>query len=156
MIGAAAMREAMACFGTGLTVITGITDDGPVGFTLQAFSSLSLEPPLISLNVSRSSTSWPEIVGSGRFVVNVLAEQHEELALAFAKRGTDRFEDVEWTTGRSGLPHLSGCIAWIECEVVALYEGGDHTIAVGGVLELILGEDRRPLIFFDRGFRKLA
>ncbi|WP_211368216.1 flavin reductase family protein [Microbacterium rhizomatis] len=155
MVGGAAMRETMALFGTGLTVVTGMSGDGPVGFTLQAFSSLSLEPPLISLNVARSSSSWPRIVESGRFVVNVLAEGQDDLALTFGTRGTDRFGEVEWTRGSSGLPHLPGCMAWIECNLVATYEGGDHLIAVGSVRDLIEGTTRRPLIFFDREFRKL-
>lgn len=156
LVGAAAMRETMALFGTGLTVITGMVENEPVGFTLQAFSSLSLAPPLISVNVSRTSTSWPKIVNSGRFVVNVLGEGQEELALAFAKSGIDRFENVQWTRGRAGTPRLAGCVAWIECDLVATYEGGDHTIAVGGVRDLIEGTTRRPLLFFDRTFRTLA
>lgn len=142
-------RHVLGHFVTGVTVVTAMHADGPVGFTCQSFGALSLDPPLVFLSPGKASTSWPKIAASGRFGVNVLAHDQGLLARRFAARGGDRFAGVAWTAGRfSRAPMLPGTLGRLECEVVTVHEAGDHWIVVAGVLDLAAATDRRPLTFF--------
>jgi 3-hydroxy-9,10-secoandrosta-1,3,5(10)-triene-9,17-dione monooxygenase reductase component len=146
------MRDVLGHFASGVTVVTAMTPDGPIGFTCQSFSSLSLDPPLIALAPSRTSTTWPRVREVGRFCVNVLAEDQSHLSQAFARSGTDKFAGVAWALSPYGCPVLDGVVAWIDSEVWAEYEGGDHTIVVGRVLDLGADPARRPLVFHRGGY----
>jgi 3-hydroxy-9,10-secoandrosta-1,3,5(10)-triene-9,17-dione monooxygenase reductase component len=126
-------RSVLGHFASGVTVVTGGDCDNPSGFTCQGFSSLSLDPPLIVVLPRRVSTSWSEIACSGRFCVNVLAEEQEHLSACFAQADADKFADVSWTPSPLGSPILDGVSAWIDCELVAVHEGGDHFIVLGAV-----------------------
>jgi 3-hydroxy-9,10-secoandrosta-1,3,5(10)-triene-9,17-dione monooxygenase reductase component len=149
-VSAAVMREVLGHFVSGIVVVTAVGADGPLGFTCQSFSSLSLEPPLVSLAPARTSTTWPRIRAAGAFCVNVLAAEHEDLSAAFARSGVDKFAGVAWTPAPSGAPVLEGVSAWVDCALWAEYDGGDHTIAVGRVRDL--GADpSRPPLFYYRG-----
>ena len=141
------MRDVLGHFASGVTVVTSIGPDGPIGFTCQSFSSLSLDPPLIAFAPSRTSTTWPRLREAGRFCVNVLAEEQSELSSAFARSGTDKFAGVSWAPSPYGCPMLEGVVAWIDSEVWAEYDGGDHTLVVGRVLDLGADPDRDPLVF---------
>lgn len=141
------MRDVLGHFASGVTIVTAIGPDGPMGFTCQSFSSLSLDPPLIIFAPSRTSTTWPRLRAAGRFCVNVLAEEQSELSSAFARSGTDKFAGVSWAPSPYGCPMLEGVVAWIDSEIWAEYEGGDHTIVVGRVLDLGADPDRDPLVF---------
>ena len=143
------MREVLGHFPSGVTIVTGMTDDGPAGFTCQSFSSLSLDPPLVLILPGRSSTSWPRIEATGRFCVNVLAEDQGELSTTFAQSGTDKFAGVEWRTSTLGSPILAGATAWIDCTLHASHDGGDHLIVVGAVQALETAE--LPPLVFHRG-----
>ena len=122
--------------------------DGPLGFTCQSFASLSLDPPLVSLAPARTSSTWPRIRAVGAFCVNVLAAEHEDVSAAFARSGVDKFAGVAWTPAPSGAPVLDGVSAWVDCELWAEYDGGDHTIAVGRVLDLSADPARPPLLYY--------
>jgi flavin reductase (DIM6/NTAB) family NADH-FMN oxidoreductase RutF len=141
------MRDVLGHFASGVTVVTAIGPEGPIGFTCQSFSSLSLDPPLVAFCPSRTSTTWPQLRDVGRFCVNVLAEEQSELSQAFARSGTDKYAGITWTPSPYGCPVLDGVVAWIDSEVWAEYEGGDHTIVVGRVLDLGADPDRNPLVF---------
>ncbi|GGF41755.1 flavin reductase family protein [Subtercola lobariae] len=142
-------RKVLGHFITGVTVVTGIHDGEPVGFTCQSFGALSLEPPLIFLCPSKSSTSWPKVAESGRFGVNVLAHDQTQLGRGFAQSGAAKFAGVEWSAGRStGAPMLAGTLGWLECEVETVHEAGDHWIVVARVLDLAASAGRGPLTFF--------
>ena len=141
------MRDVLGHFASGVTVVTADGGDGPVGFTCQSFSSLSLDPPLVALAPARTSSTWPRLRDIGRFCVNVLAEDQSALSVAFARSGTDKFAGVRWRPSRHGSPVLDGVVAWIDSEVWAEYEGGDHTIVVGRVLDLGADPSRTPLLF---------
>jgi flavin reductase (DIM6/NTAB) family NADH-FMN oxidoreductase RutF len=140
-------RQVLGHFASGVTIVTGITEDGPAGFTCQSFSSLSLDPPLVLVLPSRSSTSWPRIAATGRFCVNILADHQGRISSRFAKPGGDKFADVAWTPSALGLPILKGSCAWIECHIEAVHSGGDHHIIVGAVQDLASMPDSRPLLF---------
>lgn len=146
------MREVLGSFCSGITVITADTVQGPVGFTCQSFSSLSLDPPLVSFSPARTSTTWPKIRAIGTFAVNVLADEHDAISNGFARSGADKFAGVTWTPGPHGAPILDGVVAWAECALWAEYDGGDHTVVAARVLELHAAQDKRPLLFFQGGY----
>ncbi|MFC5947748.1 flavin reductase family protein [Pseudonocardia lutea] len=143
----ARMREVLGHFASGIVVVTAITPGGPAGFTCQSFSSLSLDPPLVSFSPARTSSTWPRIREAGAFCVNVLADGHEELSSAFARSGTDKYAGVAWTPAPSGAPRLDGVAAWIDCTLADEFPGGDHTIVVGRVQDLGADPSRAPLLF---------
>jgi 3-hydroxy-9,10-secoandrosta-1,3,5(10)-triene-9,17-dione monooxygenase reductase component len=144
----AVMREVLGHFVSGVVVITATGADGPLGFTCQSFASLSLDPPLVSFAPARTSRTWPRIRAVGAFCVNVLAADHQQLSASFARSGTDKFAGVAWRPGPSGAPLLEGVSAWVDCTLWAEHDGGDHTIAVGRVLDLGADPDRLPLLYY--------
>jgi 3-hydroxy-9,10-secoandrosta-1,3,5(10)-triene-9,17-dione monooxygenase reductase component len=145
------MRDVLGHFPSGVTIVTGITPEGPAGFTCQSFSSLSLDPPLVLLLAGRSSSSWPRIEAVGSFCVNVLSEDQGDLAVTFARSGTDKFAGVDWRPTAAGNPILAGTTAFIDCTLYAVHDGGDHVIVVGAVTELE-AEGAGPLVFHRGGF----
>ena len=144
-------KDAMSRFTTGVTIVAGIEDGQPVGFTCQSFVSLSIEPPYIALAPARTSTSWPRIARAGTFCVNVLADMQEELCRGFAVSGGDKFDGVEWTPGVTGAPLIAGSLATVECTLGTIHEGGDHELVTGHVVDMEVGEGL-PLIFYRSGF----
>ena len=147
----ARFREALGHFATGVTVVTAMEEAQPVGFTCQAFTSLSLDPPLVALAPAKSSTSWPRIAAAGAFCVNILGEHQEALCRSFAVSGGDKFRGVGWHPGVLGTPVLEGSLAWVECELGTIQDAGDHELVTGRVVDLGVGEGR-PLVFFRGGF----
>lgn len=144
----AAARSALGRYCSGVTVVTGQTDAGPRGFTLQAFHALSLDPLKVGVFVDGASTSWPRIAESGRFCVNVLAEDQAYLCMRFSRSGTDKFAGVDWWASAHGNPRLDGALLWADCRLEAEHPGGDHTIVVGDVEALDTGRPAPPLLFF--------
>ena len=143
----AVMRDVLRHFASGVTVVTATTAAGPIGFTCQSFSSLSLDPPLVVIAPARTSTTWPRLREIGRFCVNVLAEGQDAVSQNFARSVRDKFAGVPWTPSEHGSPVLAGIVAWIDGQLWAEYDGGDHTIAVARVLDLGAHPGRRPLLF---------
>ena len=143
-----AMRSVLGAFCSGVVIVTATSQDALLGFTCQSFASLSLDPPLVSFSPARTSTTWPRIRELGRFCVNVLAHDQHELSARFADREVDRFADVEWRSSPLGSPILAGVSAWIDCELIAEHDGGDHTIVIGAVRGLDADAERYPLLFY--------
>lgn len=129
-------RSVAGSFPSGVTVVTGIDEDGPAGFTCQSFHALSLEPPMVVFAVAITSTSWPRIRRSGLCCVNVLAEDHEGIARAFATTGIDKFASQPWRPAPDGSPILDGVVAWFDCEIDAIHPGGDHEVVMARVTAL--------------------
>jgi flavin reductase (DIM6/NTAB) family NADH-FMN oxidoreductase RutF len=144
----AVLREVLGHFASGVTVVTALTADGPAGFTCQSFSSLSLDPPLVAFAPARTSRTWPALRAMGRFCVNVLAEGQDDVSQNFARSGTDKFAEVRWSPSAHGSPVLDGVVAWLDGELWAEYDGGDHTIAVGRVRDLHADPSRPPLLYY--------
>lgn len=145
------MRDVLGHFATGVVVVTARSAEGDLlGFTCQSFASLSLEPPLVSFAPARGSSTWPRIRAVGAFCVNVLAADHRELSVGFARSGRhiDKFAGVDWYPAPSGAPVLDGVSAWIDCTLGAEHDGGDHTIVVGRVVDLGADPARLPLLFY--------
>jgi len=146
-------RAVLGHFASGVTVVTATSEGGPVGFTAQAFIALSLDPPLVVTTAQRTSQSWPRIESVGAFAVNVLAEGQETLARTFAVSGVDKFTGVGWEPAPvTGAPLLEGALAWVECRLERTYDGGDHVIVAGRVLDLAVRGEGKPLLFYRGGF----
>jgi 3-hydroxy-9,10-secoandrosta-1,3,5(10)-triene-9,17-dione monooxygenase reductase component len=148
-------REVFGHFATGVTIITAMDGDEPVGLAANSFTSLSLDPPLVLFCVAHSSSTWPRIEQAGMFAVNVLGEDGEDLCRLFAQKGADRFSTTPWRRGVSGSPVLEDAIAYIDCSFEAEYPGGDHKIIVGRVLDLDVRDGARPLLFFKGAYERM-
>jgi flavin reductase (DIM6/NTAB) family NADH-FMN oxidoreductase RutF len=150
-------RQVLGHFATGVTVITAAGPDGPAGLCVGSFASVSLDPPLVAFFAAKSSNSYPKIEAAGHYCVNVLAEDQEEIARIFAAKTEDKFTGIGWRpAGGSGAPVLNGCLAWIDCEIDAIHEAGDHWIVVGRVIELEIVHEGGPLVFFRGGFGRYS
>lgn len=150
----AAFREAISHFATGVTVITALQEGRPAGMTASAVASLSLDPVLLLVCISHKLPTHEAIDASRRFVVNVLGEGQEELALHFARRSPDKFVGIELEPGHE-LPILTKAIAHFVCDVHERLPGGDHSIFIGRVLECGSTGGRRPLLYFGSKFGSL-
>jgi 3-hydroxy-9,10-secoandrosta-1,3,5(10)-triene-9,17-dione monooxygenase reductase component len=149
------LRRTCAAWPTGIAVVTGADrDGGPVGLAVNSFASLSLAPPLVLFCAALTSTTWPHIRDSGRFAVNVLAADQQQVARVFAKSGGDKFAGLAWRH-RDGLPELHGIAAVLRCSLAAVHPGGDHEIAVGRV-ESVDVRGTAPLVFHDGAIRPLV
>ncbi|GAA1193494.1 flavin reductase family protein [Pseudonocardia alaniniphila] len=146
-VDAAAMRDVLGHFASGVVVVTARGPSGPIGFTCQSFTSLSLDPPLVSFAPSRASSTWPRIREVGTFCVNILAADQERHSAGFARSGVDKFAGVRWRPSRYGAPVLEGACAWVHCRLHSEHDGGDHTIVLGRVLELAADHSRTPLLY---------
>jgi 3-hydroxy-9,10-secoandrosta-1,3,5(10)-triene-9,17-dione monooxygenase reductase component len=143
-------RRALGCFATGVVVVAGIDAprSRPTGLTISSFTSVSLEPPLVSFCVAHTSTTWQVLRSATRLCVNVLGEQQRPVCARFATTGGDKFGDVGWIASPGGAPVLDGAIAWFDCTVQAEHVAGDHVIVVARVHYLARREDGSPLIIF--------
>jgi len=156
MFDTAQFKDAMSRFTTGVSIVSGIDDGEPVGFTCQSFVSLSIEPPMVAVAPARTSTSWPRIARSGSFCVNVLGENQEELCRGFAVSGGPKFDGVDWHPAPgTGSPVIEGSLAWVDCRVELVHDAGDHELILGRVLDLGAAEGF-PLLFFRSGFATVS
>ena len=149
------LRRVMGYFATGVTIIT-ITDrDGkPNGLTANAFMSLSLNPPLVLISVDKGATCYTCFEIQNGFTVNFLSEEQEEISRRFATKGIDKFAGLQWRPGGNGAAIIDGALAHVECRISQCYEGGDHTIVVGEILDArATGE--RPLLFYRGKYQRL-
>lgn len=150
---AAEFRRLLGHWATGVSVVTAQPPaEAPCGLTVNAFCSLSLEPPLVLVCIEKGADSHDCIERAGKFCVNVLAAEQERLARRFA--GVDsasKFDGIAFHRERTGAPVLAAALAWIECEVRARHDGGDHTIFIG---EVIAGDARQgaPIIYYRGGY----
>jgi 3-hydroxy-9,10-secoandrosta-1,3,5(10)-triene-9,17-dione monooxygenase reductase component len=152
----AKFKQAMGMFATGVTIVAGIEDGQPVGFTCQSFLSLSIDPPYVTVAPARTSTSWPRIARSGTFCVNVMTDAQEDLCQGFAVSGGPKFDGVDWHPAPgTGSPIIEGALAWVDCNVELVHDAGDHELILGRVLDLGIGEGS-PLLFFRSRFATLS
>jgi flavin reductase (DIM6/NTAB) family NADH-FMN oxidoreductase RutF len=151
-------RKALGCFATGVTVVTALNEHGaPVGVTVNAFTSVSLDPPLVAFCLGRNSALFDVFVQAKSFVVNVLAADQQGLSNHFASRQYQ----ADWSEIRSvatacGVPGLAGAAALIECGRENVLDGGDHAILLGRVTAVHAGEDEKPLLYFRGRYAELA
>ena len=141
----------MGHFGTGVTIVTARDGDEPIGMACNSFTSLSLDPPMVLFCAATSSSTWPRIQRAGHYCVNILAENGEELCRTFASKGADRYNGLGYSTAVTGAPVLDDALAYIDCEIAHEYDGGDHVIVVGRVVE-IGHREGSPLMFYRGGY----
>jgi len=136
VLGADDFRQVLGHFASGVTVVTTLDAEGrPAGLTASAFSSVSLDPPLVLVCVAHTAQSYPAFHAHGKFAINVLGTDHERVARRFASTssGAEKFSDTGYRPGALGLPILADALAELECTIVHAYPAGDHTIFVGRV-----------------------
>jgi len=154
-IDARELRNIMGHFATGVTVITTKDTTGkPFGLTANAFTSLSLDPPLVVICVDKKVDCYACFEDSKVFVVNFLNEDQEHLSKRFATKGIEKFEGIACQTGDCGAPRLEGALGYIECKLVSGHDGGDHTIYIGEVQDAWASGDN-PLLFFKGKYYRL-
>lgn len=146
------MRRAMSTFASGVTVVTGHDEDGPIGFACQSFASVSLEPPLVLFCADHGGRAWPRIRPTGRFCVNVLSEEQVDVCGAFGSSRGRKFEAVAWEQSAWGTPALADVLCRVHCEVETVHVAGDHDVVIGRVVQLELPVDDVPLIFYRGRF----
>jgi flavin reductase (DIM6/NTAB) family NADH-FMN oxidoreductase RutF len=147
----AALRAVMACFPTGVTVVAARDSSGePIGLTVNSFTSVSLEPPLVLICIGHGSSSHDPIIDARGFTISVLSASQGEVAMRFATRPSEgRFDDVEWRPAPSGHPVIEGAAAWLDCVIDEVITAGDHSILLGRTVACGAGED--PALVFHRG-----
>lgn len=146
-------RRTLAEFASGVTVITGGTQDAPAGFACQSFSALSLDPALVLFCVDRQSRSWPILREGGRFCANILSEDQQDMIQAFGSRAGKKFNEVDWAWSAWSTPSLPNVLARIHATITSVHTEGDHDIIVGQVSALErVGTRRRPMVFFRGTF----
>jgi len=151
-----ALRAALGRFATGVAVITARDADGPVGLTVNSFSSVSLEPPLVLFSVARTARSLTRLEKVDSYVVNILRHGQHELSSRFARAGVDKWAGAQPEIGLNGAPVLLETLARFECRPYGRHDAGDHVIFIGEVTHFEAAEDGDPLLFYRGGYRSLA
>lgn len=146
-------RRVLGQFPTGVTAVTAVSSGKPVGMVVGSFTSVSLDPPLVAFLPGKNSTTWPQIQAAGSFCVNVLGADQENACQAMMSKSDDKFASLEWQPSEStGSPALNNAVAWIDCRIEQVFDGGDHWIVIGEVVDLDIGDPATPLLFFRGGF----
>lgn len=143
-------RNALGRFATGVTVITAVSDDGPVGITVNSFSSVSIDPPLILWSPDKKSNRYSDFSKADKFAVHVLAANQKNICDGFSKSKT-AFSDFDYAMNNNDLPIISNCLAVFECKRFNQFEAGDHSIIIGKVEEVHL-RSGNGLIFTNGRF----
>ncbi len=150
------LRQALGCFATGVAVITTLGEwDAPVGLTVNSFSSVSLDPPLILWSLSSKAPSFSAFQCHDGFAVNIMSADAKGLAQRFARPSPNKFAGVAWRSGLLGVPLLNDVVATFECRTESRISKGDHEIYIGKV-ERFSRTDRNPLVFHRGGFTTLG
>lgn len=152
-------RRLMGNWATGVTVVTMPTESGLWGMTANSFTSISLEPTLVLVSVDRVTRTIGHLERSGAWAVNILAEDQEQLSRIFAMKEDSEertLARVSYRLGKSGAPLIDGCLATIECQTWATYDGGDHVLFLGEVQDAEVSESaERPLLFYHGRYARL-
>ncbi len=158
-IDATSYRRIIGQFATGVTVVTTAVDDRFHGITANALTSVSLDPLLLLVCVDKEAHGHEELTDAGRFGVNILSDEQEDLSNLFATKAAPEQGQlrggVPYPLGPHGTPLLEGCLAYVECDIVDSHKGGDHTIFIGQVLGAETLREAPPLLFFQGRYGRL-
>jgi flavin reductase (DIM6/NTAB) family NADH-FMN oxidoreductase RutF len=150
------LRDALGCFATGVTVVTCLNDEGkPAGITVNSFTSVSLDPPLLLVCLYKQAASALALTKASHFAINVLQTGQQPASITFSTRVEDRFGSTSWSCGEAGAPILKDSMGVFECENYAVYDGGDHHILVGQVIKASFDASLDPLLYFRGRYRRL-
>src|SRR5262249_39684563 len=148
-------RQAAGRFATGITVATTVDESGqPHGLTVNSFTSVSLEPPLVLICLGHHTATVERFRNAKHFGINILAEDQRWLSDHFARKGHNRFEGIEWHRGKNGVPLLPGVVGVMECDVYRKVAMGDHDIFVGRVVRVEI-QEKAPLLYFASGYHRV-
>ncbi len=150
------LRTGYAMFPSGVAALCALVNDQPVGMAASSFTSVSLEPALVSVCVDRGSTTWPQLYAADRIGVSVLGSDQEKLCRALAAKGQDRFANATWDVGPHGAVLLHGASLWLQCRLFDTVPAGDHEIILLEVEDMTPFADTQPLVFHRSSFRVLA
>jgi len=150
------IRTVMRYFGSAVTVVTGALDTGELfGLTVTAFTSVSLEPPLVLICIRNESTAKNLFMKSGRFCVNILAEDQKRVAEVFSLSGeAGRFQNLDYYIGKGGSPIIRSCIGFIDCKIIQTIPAGDHHVFFGEAID-VYAVEKSPLLYLNRRYAKL-
>ncbi len=148
-------RQALACWASGVTIVTAEHEGERLGMTVSSFTSVSLDPPLILVCADKGSNTLPIIEASESFTVNILAQGQEELAQLFADKGREaqRFNHTPYENGTTGAPHLTGAMSHLDCYLHQAIDAGDHSILIGAVVDVDT-TDQAPLLYCRGNYRE--
>lgn len=150
------LRDALGCFATGVTVVTCLNSEGnPAGLTVNSFTSVSLDPPLLLVCLSKQAASSEALIEAANFAVNVLQTGQQPASIRFSTRAEDRFGTTPWACGEANAPILEESLGVFECERYAVHDGGDHHILVGMVVKASFDANVDPLLYFRGRYRRL-
>ncbi|MCW2557307.1 MAG: hypothetical protein JWP55_1271 [Mycobacterium sp.] len=150
------LRQAFGCFPSGVTAFCGLLDGVAEGMAASSFTSVSLDPALVSVCVANTSTTWPKLARLDRLGLSVLAGDHAPIARALASKTGDRFDGVDWTATDSGAVFVHGATLWLECAPFKRMAAGDHEIVVLQIVALAMYPDVAPMVFHRSNFHELA
>jgi flavin reductase (DIM6/NTAB) family NADH-FMN oxidoreductase RutF len=149
------LRSAFASFPSGVTAVAAMHDGAPIGLAASSFTSVSIDPPLVSVCVAVTSTTWPKLRTLPRLGLSVLAEEHGPAARALAARGIDRFAEIDWQRADGGEVFVAGSALWLSTTLWKEVSAGDHDIALLQIEALWSYPDVAPLVFHGSSFRQL-
>jgi flavin reductase (DIM6/NTAB) family NADH-FMN oxidoreductase RutF len=152
----ALLRQAFGLFPSGVTAFCAMRDGAPEGMAASSFTSVSLEPALVSVCVANTSTTWPKLARLDRLGLSLLASEHGAVARALAAKGVDRFAGVEWYAHESGAVFVHGATLWLDCVPFKQVSAGDHEIVVLEVVGLAMNPDATPMVFHRSVFHDLT
>lgn len=155
-LGPKELRRAFGCFPSGVVGLCALVDAVPVGMAASSFTSVSLDPALVSVCVAGTSTTWPQLRTRARIGVSVLAADHEDACRSLASKEGDRFSGVGWYAREHGSVFLDGAVARLDCSIVQHLPAGDHEIVLLQIHDLDYEPDAAPLVFHRSKFRRLA
>ncbi len=149
------LRQAYGMFPSGLTAVCATVDGTPVGMVASSFTSVSLDPPLVSVCMAHTSTTWPVLKEAQALGVSVLSSEHSAVARSLSAKSGDRFAGVSWELVGSGAIVVHGSALWLECAVEHEFRAGDHDIVVFRIVSLAPYPDVAPIVFHGSRFREL-
>ena len=152
----AELRKVFGCFPSGVTAVCAMTRGAPVGLAASSFTSVSVDPPLVSVCVQNSSTTWPVLRAARRLGLSVLAEDHGEICMSLSRKAGDRFAGVRWEQLPGGAVLVHGASAWLDCTLHSEIPAGDHSIVVLQIRAVGADPATPPLVFHGSRFRRLA
>src|ERR1700744_1085290 len=152
-----AFRQALGCFPTGVAVVTASVSGGEhTGITVNSFTSVSLDPPLVLWCIDRKSNRFAAFTTAKHYTISLLGTSHESVSSRLAKQGAHDLDGIDLLETESGPPALAAALALFECEAEAVHQGGDHAILVGRVVRFARGAGGEPLVFFKGKYGALA
>jgi flavin reductase (DIM6/NTAB) family NADH-FMN oxidoreductase RutF len=149
------LRRVFGAFPSGVTAVAAMVDGVPIGMTASSFTSVSLEPALVSICVAHASRTWSLLGSAPRLGVSILSADQERAGRQLAARGADRFAGLDWRTTGDGAVLLDGASGWLDTSIEQQVRAGDHDIVVLAVRDLDADHDIGPLVFHASQFRRL-